>query len=137
MKTNREFKFRVWDPLGKRFLKYACFFSHFDFSQFHCFDEEFDTEEEQVVIQQYTGLKDKQGTDIFEGDVLRIVTNDSPESPEWELAPVIYDSGAYIVSLNGRQHLYDFLIDLEDIKIDAVVVGNILEDEDWLTSLNV
>ena len=56
----REIKFRVWSK------KYPCMWYYPDFSLNRILDEKNDWE----ILMQYTGLKDKNGKEIYEGDIL-------------------------------------------------------------------
>lgn len=84
--------------------------------------EPFECEVIPESVGQYTGLTDKNGTKIFEGDIVNILTENN------EIGIVKYDEGGFEVEADG------FVIDFkQNINgTDVAVIGNIYDNPELL-----
>jgi hypothetical protein len=115
----REFKFRVWSIEDKRFLT-----SYKEvIRSFFPSGNSYELQQENEVWQQYTGIKDENGKEIYEGDIIFCKAYYGIEN---RVGIVDYFASSFIV--DWRNQIDDPLDEIPDIK----VIGNIFENRELL-----
>ena len=133
----REIKFRVfidykifyqdkYDEYGDNLTSIDICKKTITITGFHNYENVYRFEDEKVKLMQYTGLKDKNGKEIYEGDI--VILNDAEEENR---CIVKYKYGSYIL-VDG-----DLREDLSNVEAKFLeVVGNIYENKNLLEENN-
>ena len=126
----RDIKFRVWDKEKKEMLDICNlrFFITGGLEEVEAYGGEyvFDHNDKRIELMQYTGLKDKNGKEIYEGDILGDCgTYEEIDETHFEMDyfAVEWNDEVCAYTLNGES------LDIWDIA-SMEVVGNIYEDKE-------
>lgn len=136
------FKFRVWDKKMNKFIEYGDLFQNANID-FICLEPDgtlqigedipyegfmfADIKIQHFIINQCTGLKDKNGTLIFEGDVVKECSG-NPYKHE-----VTFRNGSFLFeSKYGSVSLYDINLTKDNRFDNCVIIGNIYENKELL-----
>lgn len=140
--TKREIKFRYWDSYRKHMIEPSEVFGFDDhmssygwakrIEYYHPDFEEKILTTKNYEMMQYTGIKDKNGKEVFEGDIIQAMTllNENP-----------FKEGLvnYVTKWSNDYHRWEFISDVADLlvcdpTIDGEVIGNIFEHPEKLAS---
>ena len=113
-----EVKFRYWDTfngvmLGSGYVSLAEFFGSYE----KCLNGE-----NNPVLMQYTGLKDRNGTDIFEGDIIQ------EDVPDGGVFIVVFKDGSF----GTQSKEWEFEAFCNTTTGNDVIIGNIYENPELL-----
>ena len=133
---NNRFKFRVWDVKNKKVLPESYFAilgnGKLIVTLSGYYNDFTNTNQDDYVIQQYTGLTDSNDKEIYEGDILK----NHYDVGNNIIGQVLYESdhGGYIFKWKrirkGRGQDYKNLNC--DVAFESVIVGNIFEHSELL-----
>jgi len=116
----REIKFRAWNIQNERVVYEPYRFELYNGK--YRFTETWQDEEDGIFrdceIMQYTGLKDKNGKEIYEGDILQFYKNHKDNKAEKIIKEVVEWSG------QGWQPY--------DMTTESEIIGNIYENPELL-----
>jgi len=133
MQAGREIKFRAWDTVQDKMLPVESIDFRNDVISLDEGDNSISDSSEMFILMQFTGLQDKNSTDIYEGDVgekngvLYLVTwvNHSARFG----VKIIKSDHVLIRGVTFPLHQY---VNEDSMKCNFVVIGNIYENPELL-----
>jgi len=136
---NREIKFKVWDVINKRIFPFEeAVSTGVDIStpdgrnyQMPLFSVAFVDNKHKLIALQYTNLNDKNGKELYDGDIVKVRESNEQSSISYENKLIVWDN----VELRWGLSHKDFSIFSEPLnyfKGSLELVGNVFENKDLL-----
>lgn len=131
---NREIKFRAWDggsisaweEMAYSGMPHTCGSD----KEFHVhLMDIFHDIGHAVIFMQFTGLMDKNGKEVYEGDVVRFGDLGEEGTGEFELGAVVYEKAAFVLKRIKPVKWIDWPSEYFE---DCEVVGNVYENPQLL-----
>lgn len=135
---SREIKFRVWDNVLKELFPISGIllerFSPDTTSRYYCIGElapnENSSVDEDFVLMQYTELKDKNGKEIFEGDIIEV---------SYGRGKVVFNAGCFMIEWIDDKESYMELLGMYHKtgefgrpRKDILIIGNVFDNPELL-----
>lgn len=128
----REIKFRAWDKKYKEMIPdiwIAPEYGWLVLSDNDALAERERPGEDQIILMQYTGLKDKNGKEIYEGDVVKIV---HPFKNRKYIGEIIWDEWCF----NGKDFYFthfDYPSEIFSQGTEYIeIIGNVYENPELI-----
>ena len=134
---DRIFKFRVWDTKHKKFVEYGIPPKEYMLDRETAWDHH-DWEEDprvnldyifgktfngRLIFQQYTGVQDMDGKEVYEGDILRYVNNNLLYQVVWNDIHVCYEFN----TITSQMGMYSMTVG--DVRTKLKVDGHKFEEK--------
>lgn len=128
---NREIKFRAWHKFRNEIYDVHGWHSEFIFKNtLNGVGNEGNPDKlEDVILMQYTGLKDKNGKEIYEGDIVKNFRTDG----SLKIGKIFYNKKRVRFEIDVKgDDFYSFYTAVGDICPQVQIIGNIYEHKNLL-----
>jgi uncharacterized phage protein (TIGR01671 family) len=121
----REIKFRVWDVSDKKMFDADYYHQFYRTSEYGGLHDWLNPNKNDYIVMQYIGMKDIDGEEIYEEDILK-----TPDEPPLEICVCKYMNGRFVLCNDLHKSQFDLWSAGR-----AKIVGNIYENPELVERL--
>lgn len=118
----REIKFRAWNPVDMEMIADPLVYDDVGIN-----DNFENFKDDEYYLMQFTGLLDKEGKEIYEGDIVRYNMIDGED-----ICEVFWDVGTVKMKFRESEEWQGYSVNVEDVSKRVEVIGNIYESPELL-----
>ena len=131
MKTRRKIKVRIWDTQNKKMITDSV-----------CYNLAIGADGtikpgiSENILMQFIGEVDKNGKEIFEGDIVELKTNFHTRDKKfgWQNVAIFMAEDNSFKGRNVQGHVYDLTEETDDGSYSWTILGNIYENAELLNN---
>ena len=128
----REIKFRAWDKTEKKMVSiYEIIFTKSKGIGIRVKPHK-PTYLYNIEIMQFTGLKDKNGKEIYEGDIIHSKWEENYVGSDDSKEIVFFHNGEFVMNKSGKPEEFNFSVHFHCHPKHIKVIGNIYENHELL-----
>lgn len=117
----RDIKFRAWNEVLEKMYSWNEFLNTNMKQTFIA------SESTAMILMQYTGIKDKNGKEIYEGDIVKV------KNVDYHIGKIIYDEEYAEYEINCKYAIFPISLCYGDFNdLDIEIIGNIYENPELL-----
>ena len=123
----RKIKFRAWDKESRKMLSSKSWCGHYDDLYFTDINQILEKMNgvNNTILMQYTGLKDKNEKEIYEGDIVRVIEEELPKDYKENIGEVIFENNSFLFS-----GFFGYIFKNDKNSIE--VIGNIYQNPELI-----
>jgi uncharacterized phage protein (TIGR01671 family) len=138
----REFKFRAWSKARKMFIIDGMNIEEIQQDASKSLELPLIISQEECIWQQYTGLKDRDDKEIYEGDIVYCYFANRPEKENLGIIEFsekyshfgirITRNSVYVAAMDVPKPFFNFITNESDLLVD--IIGNIFQNPELVKS---
>lgn len=125
---NTQIKFRAWDKVNNRMIiVQQLYYPYWVCGYVEHGECDITLQMDKFYLMQFTGLQDRTGKYIYDGDILKIIDPDPDQEIEW-ISKVKFTNAHFAIKIPEQEYEYMSLGHAVDYEFEFEIIGNIYEN---------